>query len=285
MMQEFRKHDEFTVTGTALRRSGDGLDRLDLCQEESVRTYLAKCAPDVIIHSAAERFPDVCENDLEATTRLNVDATRVVAECARDLKAFLIYLSTDYVFDGTSPPYFPDSKTNPLNNYARSKRDGELAVRDAMNDAVVLRVPLLYGPTEDFDESPVTAIAGDVVSAEGKEIVFDDWATRYPTYTEDVAVVLRQLVQYRDTHGTRPGPQTFHWSGDEPMTKFGIGKAISETLGVSCDNLVPNPDPPPGAPRPRDCHLDTAALDQLGIGQRTPFRTGVKHVLKSLLSS
>ncbi len=282
-MEEFRKHQEFNVVGTALRRSGGGLDRLDLCDHESVRAYLSECAPDVIIHSAAERHPNVCENDLEATTRLNVDATRVIAKCARGLKAFLIYLSTDYVFDGTSPPYSPDSQPNPLNNYARSKRDGEVAVRGVVKDAAILRVPLLYGPTTHFDDSPVTAIAQDVVSADGQEVILDDWAARYPTYTEDVAVVLRQLVQHRQNQPGLYG--TFHWSGDEPMTKFGIGKVISETLGLSSDNLVPNPDPPPGTPRPRDCHLDTSALEQLGIGQRTPFRTGLKRVLDPLLSS
>ena len=76
--------------------------------------------------------------------QLNAGVPAHLAQLSKSLKFKLIYISTDYVFDGTSPPYTPSSQTNPLNLYGRTKRDGELAVLEVIGaDVVVLRVPVL----------------------------------------------------------------------------------------------------------------------------------------------
>jgi dTDP-4-dehydrorhamnose reductase len=277
-MAALRTLNGFRLEGTALRRLSGGLHKLDLFDSNAARAFFLEMAPDIIIHSAAERHPDVCQNDPDATVRLNVGATRVVAECAAELDAWLVYMSTDYVFDGTNPPYFPDSIPNPLNLYGTSKRDGEVAVREAGGKSAVLRVPILYGPVEDLDESPITIIAKSLMSGPEGEVVLDHWATRYPTFSEDVAAVLKQMVQRRDDGTELLG--TFHWSGSEPMTKFDMGIAIAEVLDRPTENIVANPDPPPGAPRPHNCQLDCSSLEELSIGQRTPFRQGIEQVLR-----
>lgn len=77
----------------------------------------------VIIHCAAERRPDKAENNQEAVRQLNVSATENLAQVAKDNAAWLVYISTDYVFDGTKPPYEPEDKPNPLNFYGTSQND------------------------------------------------------------------------------------------------------------------------------------------------------------------
>lgn len=279
ILAAFRNDAEWEVTGTGLRRSGEGIQRLDLTDNQAIQACVTSVRPDIIIHSAAERRPDVSEKDHEATTRLNVNASSTLAALAAEHQAWFIYISTDYVFDGRDAPYQPDAPTNPLNFYGLSKRDGENAVRAALNDALILRVPILYGPVETLEESAVTAIAKQLLDGKDQQLVLDDWATRYPTHVEDVGVVCRQLAAHREKHAAFGG--TYHWSNDEQMTKYQMAKVMTDVLGLPSDNLEPSGEPTDGAPRPRDCGLDCSGLEQLGIGQRTPFAQGIREVLEA----
>lgn len=266
------------VTGTSFRRSGPGLERIDLSQTAQLPAFLNAAAPDVIIHAAAERRPDVSEKDPQGTQRLNVGATATLAQWAAARQAFLIYISTDYVFDGTRPPYRPGDATHPLNAYGQSKLDGEQAVQAAGGDYAILRVPILYGEVETLDESPVTVLAKNMLGAKpGERLAMEDWATRYPTHTADVAAVLVQMVAHKLAHPELRG--LFHWSGSEPMTKYGMAQAFAPLLGFDPSRLAPDAAPPAGAPRPKNAHLDTSDLERLGIGQRTPFASALPAIL------
>ena len=272
---------EWQVSGIAFSRVRNGLDRLDLCDAKGVKEYLDVLQPRIILHCAAERRPDHSEGAPEATMRLNVEATARLAKWAAANGAWMVFLSTDYVFDGVTPPYPPNAPTNPLNLYGRSKRDGELAVWAETSDACVLRVPILYGDVEDIDESVVTGLARQILEAKGLPITLDDWATRYPTCTDDLALLLRQMVEHRLAHPDLRG--TFHWSGAEPFTKFGMGRIIARIVGVNPEALVPDPRPPSGAPRPKNCHLDCSDLERIGIGQRSPFVPAITRILQKFL--
>jgi len=128
----------------------------------AVAAALAAHRPAVVVHAAAERRPDVCERDPAAAEALNVDAVWTLARaCARQGAAFL-HISTDYLFDGTAAPYREDAAFSPLNAYGAQKARGELAARAAHPGACVLRVPVLFGPTDDLSESAVTAVSGTV---------------------------------------------------------------------------------------------------------------------------
>lgn len=271
------------VAGTAHSRVLHGLDGLDLCDAKAVKEYLDARQPRVIVHCAAERRPDQSESAPEATMRLNVEATARLAKWAAANGAWMVFLSTDYVFDGVTPPYPTDALTNPLNLYGRSKRDGELAVWAETSDAAVLRVPVLYGDVENLGESVVTDLARQIREAKGQPLTLEDWATRYPTCVDDLAVVLRQMVERRLAQPDFRG--TFHWSGDEPFTKFGMGRVIARVLGADPETLVPDAKPPAGAPRPKDCHLDCSDLERLDIGQRTPFVPAITKILQKWLKT
>lgn len=269
---------DWRVTGTSFRRTGPGLARIDLSRTGAIAPFLDGLAPDVIIHAAAERRPDVSEKDPAGTQRLNVGSTAALAQWAAARGAFLIYISSDYVFDGTRPPYAPDAPTCPLNAYGQSKLDGEHAVRAAGCPAAVLRVPILYGEVEALGESPVTVLAQNMLNARpGERLAMEHWATRYPTYTPDVAAVLRQMIERRLEDPSFGG--TFHWSGDEPMTKYEMALAFAPLLGFDPGRLEADDRPPAGAPRPKDCHLDASALERLGIGRRTPFAQTAPSIL------
>uniref|UniRef100_UPI00286F8A13 dTDP-4-dehydrorhamnose reductase family protein n=1 Tax=Paraburkholderia sp. TaxID=1926495 RepID=UPI00286F8A13 len=250
---------------------------------QAVAAYVAREAPDAIVIAAAERRPDVCEHDPVAARALNVDAVRSIATAAKARGAWVLSISTDYVFDGTQPPYLPDAAPNPLNAYGRSKLEGERALLDASDDALVLRLPLLYGPIVDWNESavtslvpPIRAAASSGANAVAKPAPMDAWATRYPTFTPDVAFVIRELLtRCADGKAVRGIAQ---WSGDEPMTKYEIAQRIARALGIEAQ-LIALTQPTDATPRPRDCHLDSGRLEALGIGRRTPFDAGIGAVL------
>jgi len=267
------------VVRTAFRHGDASTITLDIRDEGAVRQFIADQEPDAIVVAAAERRPDVCENDPALARALNVDALGFIASAAQEIGSWILSISTDYVFDGTRPPYQPDDVPNPLNAYGRSKLDGERALLGSGARSCVLRLPLLYGPVIDWGESAVTSLTQAIVeSACGvTPAVMDAWATRYPTFTPDVAVVIRQLLERHEIGDSVTG--VMHWSGDEPMTKFDIAQRIAQVLNIDA-RITAQRTPNDATPRPRNCHLASDALEVLKIGQRTPFDTAIRTVLQ-----
>lgn len=138
-------------------------------------------------------------------------------------------------------PYSASSPTSPPNFYGESKLAGEKAVLE--NGGVVLRVPVLYGETERNKESAVNVLLDTVMNVDGKERVeMDDWSVRYPTNTEDVSRVVRDVVGKYLVEGGREGglPGVLQFSAEERMTKYGICKMLAEIMGVGLEHVVPN---------------------------------------------
>ena len=265
---------------TAFRHGDTSTITLDIRDERAVREFIADQAPDAIVVAAAERRPDVCENDPVLARALNVDALGFIASAAQEIGSWILSISTDYVFDGTQPPYQPDDAPNPLNAYGRSKLDGERALLRSGVRSCVLRLPLLYGPVIDWGESAVTSLTPAIVaSARGvAPAVMDAWATRYPTFTPDVAVAIRQLLERHEIGESVTG--AMHWSGDEPMTKFDIAQRIAQVLNIDA-RITAQRTPIDATPRPRNSHLASDALEVLKIGQRTPFDAAIRAVLQN----
>ncbi|HIA69330.1 TPA: SDR family oxidoreductase [Candidatus Poribacteria bacterium] len=278
LVREFQEQSKFTVIGTAFNRANTNLVKLDLLDFDSVSEFLVLHNPDFIIHAAAERRPDVCQNDPETTKALNIHATGNIACVASQIKSWMLYISTNYVFDGTLPPYTPNSATNPLNLYGESKLEGEKMIWQNVVSGGSLRLPILYGKVETLDESSVTQVAEAVVSR--SEIEIDDWATRYPTYVDDVAYVCHQILEHRAQNPDFNG--TYHWSGNQPMTKYHMAHTMAEVWGADVDHIIPGKHPPAGAPRPQNCQLDCSDLELLGIGKRTKFVEAIRIALASM---
>ncbi|MEM7232240.1 MAG: SDR family oxidoreductase, partial [Planctomycetota bacterium] len=240
LRRELSKDPEIDLVQTGFSRAEKaGMVRLNLLDGDSVRETLERERPQLVIHAAAERRPDVSEKDPDGTRALNIDATGALAGVAASVGADTLYLSTDYVFDGAEPPYRPDAMPNPLNFYGESKLAGEVAVRDATERHVVLRVPVLYGQVETLDESPVTVIAKGLLGLNATSTPEpqkqDHWATRYPTLTDDIAFVCAQIARRCGEESPLRG--TFHWSGDEPFTKYEMARIICELWELPHEGL------------------------------------------------
>lgn len=209
--------DGWKSIGTGLSRvSSPDVVKLDILDPTEIERVLDEVKPDVVVHCAANRFPDSCTADPEAAKKLNVAASRALAQSTTSRGIFLIYISTDYVFSGKrgEAPYKPDSPPAPPNMYGQTKLDGEKAVIDVAresgnkNKVVVLRVPILYGSCDEPNQSAMNVLMSQLWASQKLEdgeakIQMDDYALRYPTNTQDVGRVCRDISKlYLDaTHG------------------------------------------------------------------------------------
>jgi dTDP-4-dehydrorhamnose reductase len=271
-----RAQPGWRVLATGRQRLASGMEPLDVTDAVAVAGFFARHRPAAVVLAAAERRPDVCEREPARANALNVDAVAEVARCAARHGAWVLNISTDYVFDGTAPPYGEDATPTPVNAYGRSKLAGERALRAATALGCSLRLPLLYGPVTHWSESAVTAL---VPAVRNSAVVasMDAWATRYPTLTTDVAVVVTQMLEL--ARRAQPVCGIAHWSAAEPMTKYDIALRLARALGVGHAHLLAQLEPVDATPRPRDCHLDSTRLETLGIGRRTRLDDALPRVL------
>jgi S-adenosylmethionine synthetase len=163
LMKEFSSSSSFQVLGLAHSRISGNLKKVDLLDFEETRRVVDDFKPHFLIHSAAERRLNVVEKDDVSTKKLNLGTTEFLAKLVEGFNKgldrpnhFLLYISTDYVFDGTKAPYKPDDQPNPLNKYGKSKLEGEEAVKRCHPNGLILRIPVLYGDVEYLGESAVT---------------------------------------------------------------------------------------------------------------------------------
>jgi len=251
-----------SVLGLARSRPTSELKSLDLLDTGATENLFTEFNPDWVVHCAAERRPDVADKDPEGAQKLNGDLPGHLAQLAKSLRFKLIYISTDYVFDGTSPPYAPSSQTNPVNLYGKTKLAGEkalLAVEGA--DVFVLRVPVLYGPAPKNSDTAVNTLLDVVLDQSGKQYKMDHYATRYPTNVVDVAAFLVKLAGRNVSVSS-----IVHFSAAEPYTKYEMCLVFAKILGLPHSHIVPDAEAPKGeaaVSRPRDCRLNTSATEQL----------------------
>ncbi|MEI6891484.1 MAG: SDR family oxidoreductase [Pontiella sp.] len=270
---------DLNPTTCAWSRATENDLRLDLTDAAAVRSAIAKHQPDLIIHTAAERKPDVCENQRDQTESLNVEATRTLAEAAVEQHAKLLYISTDYVFDGSNPPYAVDDACHPLNFYGQTKRAGEEVVLQTSDQHIVMRVPILYGEVETIEESPITTLLQELLNPTPHAV--DHWAIRYPTYVGDVAKTLRNWTEHLLKNSNHCG--IFHMSGAEAFSKYDMACIIGDVLQLDHSHLSPDSQPPAGAPRPKNSQLDISRLQQMTAVEQTPFSLNIQHILTQFL--
>ncbi|XP_065669721.1 methionine adenosyltransferase 2 subunit beta [Hydra vulgaris] len=278
--RELINNTNWEVLGLGFTRLGDNLHKVDLCNEEDLKRFIEKEKPDVFIHSAAERRPDFVASNKEHTTQLNITSTKIISKLMNQNGGFVLYISTDYVFDGFNPPYKTTDIPNPLNEYGLSKREGEICILENCTNYGILRVPILYGEVQYLQESAVTGLFELLKDSKTPKKV-SNYEQRFPTSTDDVAVVCRQIVEYNRLNNSFHG--IWHWSSNEKMTKYKIVEIMALIFNLSMKHIEPDNEPSVGVSRPYDCELDCSNLIDLGIGKQTDFKENIKKYLEKFV--
>lgn len=229
---------------------------------------------DTLIHCAAFRDPGFCETHIEETYRVNTAAPVALAKIAADRKAVFLFISTDYVFDGRFPPYHESDPVRPLNAYGQSKADAEKEILNAYPNAIILRVPLLWGLNAGLAQCPLLSGLLTQILA-GKPEAVNHTAVRFPTWTGDVAQTVLHLCTVSGHRGI------FHCSAQEGITRYGIALMLGELLSLRTDHLTPDVTIQSQVNRPQNAHLISTRIPQQDF---IPFKTRLSTFLPHIYS-
>ena len=216
---------------------------LDVTDAGAVRSAVREFSPHVVLHCAAYTDVDGAERHPDRALEVNAEATEQVAVAAKELGASLVYVSTDYVFDGDgASPYRERDTTKPLSSYGYSKLEGERRVESACPEGfIIVRTGWLYGAGRGF----VDWARARLVASEELPVVDDQ--TGSPTYAGDLADALLELAT-----GAHRG--LFHFVNQGEATWLDLGRAVAEELGQTTTLLKPIAGETLGRPAPRPAY-------------------------------
>lgn len=222
--------------------TGVDQEELDLTRTNQIAAFVRSCEPHVVINCAAYTNVDAAESDEHTCWLVNADAAGAVAEGAAGAGARMIQVSTDYVFDGAATvPYPETAPISGLGVYGRSKAAGEIAVRQACDDATIVRTAWLYAPGPANFVATMLRLAGG-----GQTLRVVDDQVGQPTYADDLAQrlieVVRADVPAGIYHGTNSGQTSWFGFAEEILRLWGYGNQIE---AVSSDEFT-RPAPRPG---------------------------------------
>lgn len=183
---------------------GVDIDELDITNQQNVHQVLDEVRPDGVIHCAAWTAVDDAEDNYDRVMTVNRDGTRYIAETCKELDIPMIYISTDYVFDGQGEiPWKPTDERNPINVYGDSKYQGELAVEELLEKYYIVRIAWVFGQNgHNFINTML-----NLGKTHDKLTVVDDQIGT-PTYTYDLARLLVDMIEtdrYGTYHATNEG--------------------------------------------------------------------------------
>jgi len=199
---------DIELSAIGFSRAKPPMIRADITEPAVVDALFAATKPDFVIHAAAERHPDIVDKNPSLARALNVTATETIAAACAERGAFMLYISTDYVFDGSNPPYFPESPPHPLNEYGSLKLEGERRVASILAEegkasfaaprAAILRIPPLW-PVGNSRRMLGHRMASPLKKREPCAV--EHWARRYPLHVDDVTAA---IVAILDAVAARP---------------------------------------------------------------------------------
>jgi dTDP-4-dehydrorhamnose reductase len=251
---------------------GWDIEEIDIQEEKNTVTKIESLRPNIVINIAAYTNVDGCESHDEKAFAINAEGMRHVALGALRCRAKVVYLSTDYIFDGKKrEPYLEDDPPHPLSVYGRSKLRGEQYVQEMVEDALIVRTQWLYGK---YGNNFVASVLRQAREKKVLSIVNDQVGS--PTYTIDLSRAISVLIQC-DARGV------FHVANSDLCTWFAFGQEILKLSGMEGVRIVPISSEELGRPATRPLYsvLNTEKLKrETGMTLR-PWSEALKAYLQA----
>ena len=253
------------------------VDTLDITNHEQVKQVLSDIRPDLVVHCAAYTNVDKAEEDLKNAELINVTGTENIAETCGKLGITLVYISTDYVFDGQgTTPWEPDCKDyKPLNVYGQSKLDGELAVSSILEKYFIVRIAWVFGVNgKNFIKTMLR-----VGKERGAVSVVDDQIGT-PTYTYDLARLLVDMIQsdkYGRYHATNEGLCSWYDFAVEIFKQAGMDVKVTPVSTAEYTAAYPGQ-----AKRPMNSRISKEKLSDNGFERLPSWQDAVGRYLKEI---
>jgi dTDP-4-dehydrorhamnose reductase/dTDP-4-dehydrorhamnose 3,5-epimerase len=251
---------------------GVDINDFDLTDKESVQKYIFDYCPDVIIHCAAYTAVDKAESNKEICYDINVNGTKYIAEIAKKIGSKLVYISTDYVFNGKGEkPHEINELINPINYYGYTKAEGEKLVLNNLENYYIIRTSWVYGINgNNFVKTMLN------LSKTKKELSIVGDQIGVPTYTVDLAKFIVELIQtkkYGIYHGVNDGYCSWAEFAKE------IFKLTNKNILV---NTITSEEYPTPATRPLNSRLSKLEITKQGFKLFPEWKDALARYLKEL---
>ncbi len=240
------------------------LDTLDITNEAAVKKAIWDYSPDVIIHCAAYTAVDKAEDERELCYKVNVLGTKYIAEACAKIDAKMIYISTDYVFDGEGDkPFEVCDKPNPINYYGQTKYEGELEVQSLLTKYIIIRISWVFGSNgNNFVKTMLR------LGKEHDEIAVVADQVGSPTYTYELAKLIVDMTR-NDKYGI------FHATNEGFCSWYEFACEIFKQAKLDVKvNPIKTEEYPTKAKRPKNSRLLKSSLTELG-----PWKDALKHYI------
>ncbi len=251
---------------------GTDIQEMDITDAASVDRVIRGASPDAVIHCAAYTAVDAAEENEAVCRKINADGTLHIARVCRDLDIKMIYISTDYVFDGQGERLWePEDPRDPQSVYGRTKYEGELAVQDTLEKYFIVRIAWVFGIN---GKNFVKTMLNLAKNHDRITVVNDQFGS--PTYTHDLARLLVDMVQ-TEKYGV------YHATNEGICSWYEFACAIFEEAGISM-NVVPVSTAEYGAKaaRPANSRMSKEKLSRNGFERLPEWRDALKRYLAEL---
>lgn len=258
---------------------GVDIDEMDITDKESVKHVIKSAAPDVVIHCAAWTAVDAAEDEenIDKVIAVNAEGTENIAKVCKELDCKMVYISTDYVFDGEGErPWEPDDARKPLNVYGQSKYLGELAVQKFLEKYFIVRIAWVFGTN---GKNFINTMLHLGQSHDRLTVVCDQIGT--PTYTYDLARLLVDMAeseQYGVYHVTNEGGYISWYDFTVEIMKQ-AGKIDDRYSHVEVAP-VSSSEYPAKAKRPSNSRLDKSKLREKGFEPLPTWQDALSRYLE-----
>jgi|YelNatPaOPRAMG01_1025707.scaffolds.fasta_scaffold05647_5 dTDP-4-dehydrorhamnose reductase len=247
--------------------------QLDITRMDAVTQMTKDIKPNIIINAAAYTNVDKCEKEYEIARLVNGIAVGYLAKAAQSINAGIIHISTDYIFDGEKDgPYTEEDRPNPISMYGLSKLIGEQELLKYTSNYIILRTQWLYGENGKNFVDTIIQLAQE---KDELQVVDDQYGS--PTYTKDLAFMIKWFVEHPDIKG-----RILNFSNEGIVSWFGFAKQILKLAGIKT-NVVPvdsNAFPRP-AKRPHNSALDKTAIKRLTSLDIRPWYDALYEYIKT----
>lgn len=248
-----------------------GVDKeeFDLTNEKETKEFIRSYRPDVVVHCAAYTAVDKAEDEKELCHAVNVLGTKYVAEACKEIDAKMVYISTDYVFDGEKEePYEVDDEPNPINYYGLTKYLGEQEVQNILEKYFIVRISWVFGKNGSNFVKTMLRLGqerGEV------RVVCDQVGS--PTYTYDLARLLCEMIQ-TDKYGI------YHVTNEGYCSWYEFACEIFKTAGMDVKVIpIKSKEYPTKAKRPANSRLSKNRLELMGFNLLPHWRDALERYI------
>lgn len=251
---------------------GTDIEEMDITDKNSVDSVIKESMPEAVIHCAAYTAVDAAEDNVEICRKINAEGTQNIADVCKELDIKMIYISTDYVFDGEGErPWEPEDERTPLNVYGQTKYEGELAVQNTLDKYFIVRIAWVFGVN---GKNFIKTMLNLGKTRDSLTVVNDQFGS--PTYTYDLAKLLVDMVEtekYGIYHATNEGICTWYEFACEIFRAAGMNVKVSP---VSASEY------PAKAKRPSNSRMSKEKLTENGFEKLPTWQDALARYLKEI---